>query len=747
MTKAMKIGVLIVLVFLFPSFISAEDVSTANSEGVYQTEVRATLYDNSTGSLEAVGFLDSGTVFRESGRLGSNWHIVETGGAHYYLYSGATKPATANPETVNRSAEKKVMLSQQLPVYSDAKGEKRLGLLDPGTELDVQGQNGDYFVVEFAGVRGYIEGALTSEVRLSHPDYFRVHNRDTPVYRQTSSGLEVAGYIKAGETFRVARDYGANWHEINMGNWRGYVYKGATSSSHPDFMPKPVRSDRTLGTLTVERRAPIFDNSTGSLHEFASVERGRSLTILRDYGANWYEVSLGGRIGYINKARVSRTFAANDRFFTTGANGAVIYDNRSGQLEAVGRLLPHQTYHRTRDYGRNWHEIQFGSMKGYIYKGGTFPTTQQYPIVSGGRPLVEVRADKRMTVYDSSRGGRTSIGTVERGTVFNVTAKTGQWYEINFASKRGYIYAPAVTPTIGKVIQPRQNYSYQTMTRDLEVLEAMYPNLISVVSSGKSVQGRDIPVVKLGNGDKKVMFNGSFHAREHMTTNVMMNMIDEYARAYSQNRTLGRYSPSEILDDVSIWFVPMVNPDGVTLVQRGSSGMRESSSLIQWNNGSRNFTSWKANIRGVDLNRQFPTYWSTISNNPGRPAPQNYKGRQPLTEPEAIFMYNLMNKHNFLAVMSYHSSGEVLFARSRLNGGMSEMSHLMRNVTGYPILDLTSSRSGGGYSDWIAVSKGVPAITVEIAPFTGAMPVPLHQWDRVWQRNQHAGLAVANHVR
>src|SRR5690606_4848826 len=135
---------------------------------------------------------------------------------------------------------------------------------------------------------------------------------------------------------------------------------------------------------------------------------------------------------------------------------------------------------------------------------------------------------------------------------------------------------------------------------------------------GKSEYGRDIYAVSLGKGEATSFINGSHHAREWLTTNLNMNMIDEYASAYRKNNSIDGFNVRRILNDTTIWFIPMVNPDGVILQQEGLQAYPKSmhNSLIAMNKGSRNFTRWKANIKGIDLNRQYDAGWSTIRNSP-----------------------------------------------------------------------------------------------------------------------------------
>lgn len=190
----------------------------------------------------------------------------------------------------------------------------------------------------------------------------------------------------------------------------------------------------------------------------------------------------------------------------------------------------------------------------------------------------------------------------------------------------------------------------------------------------------------------------------------------------------------------------MVNPDGVDLVQKGNCGDCDQEAVDKINNYNNDFKSWKANIRGIDLNRQYPALWKNIINNPDQPAPADYKGIAPLTEPEAVALFDFINSRNFAASISYHSSGNTIFTRLGDNPYTSKLAALVSNVTGYQIIDLTSNKSGGGFSDWFTLTKKKPALTMEISPFLGPRPVPLKNWDDIWKRNKAVGIIVAGEV-
>ncbi|WP_078429747.1 M14 family zinc carboxypeptidase [Alkalihalobacterium alkalinitrilicum] len=306
------------------------------------------------------------------------------------------------------------------------------------------------------------------------------------------------------------------------------------------------------------------------------------------------------------------------------------------------------------------------------------------------------------------------------------------------------------------IVNKNQVYSYEQMTNDIKRLAQRYPNIMEYRSLGKSTYGREIWAVKLGNGDANVFINASHHAREWGTTNVVMTMIDQYAQAHSRGQNYQGYNVRDLLSKTTIWFVPMVNPDGVTLQQRGLSAFPSHlhSSLITMNAGSRDFGRWKADARGIDPNRQYPAKWSTIRNNPGRPYYSNFKGTQPLQTPETRLVADFTYQINPEIAVAYHSTGNIIYwhfhNRPENVNRDRAIANQFSNITGYTLVQPTSNPSGGGYTDWFIQEFGRPGFTPEICSYipenryAGSHQAILNCINDAWDRNKSIGLFIAN---
>ena len=147
-------------------------------------------------------------------------------------------------------------------------------------------------------------------------------------------------------------------------------------------------------------------------------------------------------------------------------------------------------------------------------------------------------------------------------------------------------------------------FSSDVVYENLNSLQSTYP-FLQVESAGKSVLGKDIPYVRIGRGQKEVFYSAAIHANEWITSIVLIEFMYEYCSAIQNNSTIWGFSAKRLFESVSIYIMPIVNPDGVDLVTGNispSSQVYKQAQKIANNFSSIPFVDgWKANIRGVDF--------------------------------------------------------------------------------------------------------------------------------------------------
>ncbi len=284
------------------------------------------------------------------------------------------------------------------------------------------------------------------------------------------------------------------------------------------------------------------------------------------------------------------------------------------------------------------------------------------------------------------------------------------------------------------IVEGKKYYDYETMINDLNRLLDVYP-FMRKRTIGASVMGKEIPELRIGKGSKRIHVNGSFHAQEWITTPVLMTFLDEYLRSLTNREAIRGRQTAPLYAETMLSLVPMVNPDGVNLVIHGAeSAGRYREHVLALNDGREDFSNWKANIRGVDLNNQFPALWEEeAQTKPTAPAPADYPGEVPLTEPEAMAMAELTREGDFARVLAFHTQGEVIYwgyqglepPESRI---IVEEFH---RVSGYEPVRYIESYAG--YKDWFIQDWRRPGFTVELG--MGMNPLPLAQFDEIYEES------------
>ncbi|SES98810.1 g-D-glutamyl-meso-diaminopimelate peptidase [Paenibacillus sp. NFR01] len=315
---------------------------------------------------------------------------------------------------------------------------------------------------------------------------------------------------------------------------------------------------------------------------------------------------------------------------------------------------------------------------------------------------------------------------------FGVTIDELETLNPGLLSGRGFgpgkiIVLPA-TPH-ARIVRLRGEYGHREMAEDIGRLAARYPQ-IEADAIGYSVLGKPLHLLRIGSGRKHLHVNASLHANEWLTTPSLMAFLEDYAAALNEGGLWNGFDVGKWYQDWTIWAVPLANPDGVELVQEGAPpGHPLRDELTRWNGGRRGFRHWKANIRGVDLGDQFPAHWDEERERRGvrGPAPRDYSGPAPLSEPEAAALAALAERVPGAAAVSLHSQGSEIYWNYRgcEPPESRELAAALAAACGYRAVELTGSDAG--YKDWFIQRFRRPGFTVELG--LGKNPLPMEDFE------------------
>jgi carboxypeptidase T len=195
-------------------------------------------------------------------------------------------------------------------------------------------------------------------------------------------------------------------------------------------------------------------------------------------------------------------------------------------------------------------------------------------------------------------------------------------------------------------------HNYTELLTDMKALADSAPDIVAYEVLGKSLEGRDIVNLRLStdldkSGDKPgVIFLGTHHAREHLSTEIPLMLAQYLVSEYKKNNPdIVRY-----LQTREISIVPLVNPDGA-----------------EYDIASGRYRGWRKNRShnrdgsyGVDLNRNYGYMWGT--GGASRDGDSDvYMGPQPFSEPETQVIKNFIeSKTNVTELLSFHTFSELV---------------------------------------------------------------------------------------
>jgi len=325
------------------------------------------------------------------------------------------------------------------------------------------------------------------------------------------------------------------------------------------------------------------------------------------------------------------------------------------------------------------------------------------------------------------------------------------------------------------IVDTSDTYYLDNIYLDIDRLCERYGSILNKKIIGRSVEGRDIVALRLfsekdeilrcaqndtnpilQNVEKPaVLFIGGIHAREDFSVMLCMNMIEHYCYYYSQDKMFDDFDVKSIINNVDMYFVPVANPDGLNIVHNGIEASSNYEKLKDMKIWGDDYTYWKANANGVDLNKNFDDgNWDIRTCVPGTDVPcsDRFKGYEANSEPETKALINFCSENKFDLMVTYHCSGNCTFwadnGTHHIFNGLDEK--IMDELNEKYIYRKTKVSAdpkiyGCGFENWFRKRIKRPAFCIELSPFVeGGKQHPDYMFEElVWQHGKSTGLFFA----
>jgi len=206
---------------------------------------------------------------------------------------------------------------------------------------------------------------------------------------------------------------------------------------------------------------------------------------------------------------------------------------------------------------------------------------------------------------------------------------------------------------------PSRDGRYHTnaqMVAEIHAVEAAHPDLVDVLSIGKSHQGRDIWVAKVSDNvavdepEPEVLVDALHHARERLSLEQALAFLATLTGDYATDPAV-----RAVVDAREVWIIFSLNPDGHVYDVAGFP-------MRLWRR-NRQPTPGTGYV-GTDLNRNYDYRWGCCGGSSGNPAAWNYRGPAPFSAPETRALRDFVasrvvdGRQQIRAHLTLHTNGE-----------------------------------------------------------------------------------------
>lgn len=316
------------------------------------------------------------------------------------------------------------------------------------------------------------------------------------IRQSANTNSEVIGYIVNGQQFEIKSKTG-DWYNIDVNGKTGYVYKDYVKELGETLVTEPNNNN---GQVTISNGKVVNISSSLNLRKSAStsseiigsLSNGQEFKIKSKTG-DWYYIDASGKIGYVHKdyvKEIQETVVTppannnNNNEESKASKGQVINvstnlrvrKSASTSSEIIGYLINNQTFNIKSKSG-DWFNIEFNGVVGYIHKDyvkiiDKSTTTPDNPPVENVKEqvgvVINVSSNLRLRDKPTTDATSSIVAYLLPGDSFKIIGISGDWYNINYNGKVGYIFKDYVK----KIDGSNQENNSKTYENILNILKA-----------------------------------------------------------------------------------------------------------------------------------------------------------------------------------------------------------------------------------------------------------------------------------
>lgn len=279
-------------------------------------------------------------------------------------------------------------------------------------------------------------------------------NKDTAVYDNRTGSLVQVGTLTAEQTFIITKDYSANWWQIRWGEHFGYVSKyNSTIVPKVNYTNKLAPQSNAKTIVKAKVTAPIYDNSSGALVQFATLMENTTFPIYSKSG-NWYGLEVNGRLGFVHNSAVGELPNPSYKPQVEGNYVQALVDTplydfrREKKTMAIATLMKGQQVSVIDSSDAKYVKLRWGKTYLYAEKSKVkFVKSPAYKNVGNDQSVKNqyfIPTKSNSYVYDRPNGKAVAFAKLDTNHRFPILKKVGNWYVTTIGGREGYIESSKV---------------------------------------------------------------------------------------------------------------------------------------------------------------------------------------------------------------------------------------------------------------------------------------------------------------
>jgi hypothetical protein len=284
-------------------------------------------------------------------------------------------------------------------------------------------------------------------------------------------------------------------------------------------------------------------------------------------------------------------------------------------------------------------------------------------------------------------------------------------------------------------------HDYPEMVKHIHAVAAAHPDIVKLFSIGKSYKGRTLWAAKISDNvnvdenEPEVLFDGLHHAREHLSAEMTISLLDLLAGKYGGTSALAKRVTADV-NSREIYIIFMVNPDG-----------------LEYDLSRNPYRQWRKNRQptpgtnaiGTDINRNYGYAWGLASAGAdNNPRSDTYQGPAAWSTPEARAVRDFVLSRVVGGVqqirthITFHSAAEEILwpyghTTTAVPPDMTKLDHKalaamgkqMATMNGYrPMQSSAFYPTSGDEIDWMYGTQRIFSYTFEMYPGNNDYPLP-----------------------